>query len=258
MRVLAALLLVRWSISCLSLAALEIPRTTSTPVVVELFTSEGCSSCPPADNLLRQLDAQPISGVQLIVLSEHVDYWDHIGWKDPYSAKFFSDRQGAYAQKMGSGTVYTPQMIVDGTREFVGSDSKEAQKAIEQSRREEKLQITLSGIALAGDGTLRAHVEIGALSDLPHVSSADIFVATALNHAESQVLRGENEGRRLQHVAVVKNITRIGSASKAKGFQDEISLKADPADASNLRLVLFVQEPGNGKILGAASQQIHQ
>lgn|SRR6185312_6995618 len=255
MKALAAILLVQWFAACLSLVAVETPKN-ATPVLIELFTSEGCSSCPPADALLQKLDAQPVPGVQLIVLSEHVDYWNHIGWKDPYSSQLFSQRQNIYAQRMGGSTVYTPQMIVDGTSEFVGSDGLQALKAIDKSRSAEKLPVNISNISLA-NGALHGRIEIGTLPESLHAHSADVYVAVALNHAESQVLRGENEGRRLQHVAVVKSVTKIGSMNKSKNFTQDAAIKLEGTpDPENLRIVVFAQDPNSGKVIGAALQQI--
>src|SRR5579864_1046092 len=127
------------------------PRDPASPphlVIVELFTSEGCSSCPPADALLKELsEQQKVKGVEIVALEEHVDYWNHLGWKDPYSAAEFSQRQSDYAQVFGSDGVYTPQMIVDGQSELVGSRSLAAREAIENAANQPKAEIVL------GDGS---------------------------------------------------------------------------------------------------------
>src|ERR1700674_3981925 len=179
--------------------ASESPSTADgrTPVLVELFTSEGCSSCPPADSLLQKLDQQPIAGEEMIVLSEHVDYWNHIGWKDPYSARLYSDRQGSYARRLGLNDVYTPQMIVDGTFAFVGSDATLAEKAFAKALTKPKIAVRLSSVSPATTNVLLVRVETGALQEFFGLHEAHVYVAIALNHAESQVSGGENSGRRL-------------------------------------------------------------
>jgi len=240
-------------------AASAVPaRGSSSPVLVELFTSEGCSSCPPADRLLQYLDrSQPVAGAELIVLSEHVDYWNHIGWADPYSSRFFSDRQSAYSDRFRLGSVYTPQMVVDGTTEFVGNDSRLASQACEKARGVEKIPVRVSAISLESAKTLRAHVETDPLPESSKARKADIYVVVALNHAESQVLRGENEGRRLTHVAVVQSLTKVGSVERGKRFAQDVRIKLDPrTDPANLRVIAFVQESGAGPVLGAALQRV--
>src|ERR1044072_3572695 len=114
-------------------------------VLVELFTSEGCSSCPPADALLERLDrAQPVAGAQIIVLSEHVDYWNHIGWADPYSSPAFSARQQQYARRFRTQGPYTPQMVVDGRTEFVGSDARSAESSIRDAFGQPKVAVRIT------------------------------------------------------------------------------------------------------------------
>jgi hypothetical protein len=228
-----------------------------TPVLVELFTSEGCSSCPPADVLLQKLDRQPVAGEQLIVLSEHVDYWNHIGWKDPFSARFYSDRQSAYARRLGLDSVYTPQMVVDGADEFVGSDAALADSAFVKALRRPKLAVRLSAVSIGVADVLHAHLEAGGLPPSFGVREADVYIAVALNHAESQVAHGENAGRMLTHTAVVKSLVKVGTARQGQMFVQEVRLKLDSGhDARNLRLIAFVQEPGQGRVIGADQQLV--
>ena len=225
------------------------------PVLVELFTSEGCSSCPPADALLQKLDQQPIAGAEMIVLSEHVDYWNHDGWKDPYSARFYSDRQGEYARRLGLNDVYTPQMVVDGTSQFLGSDATLAEKALTRELDKPKIAVRLSSVLVGTTNVLLAHLETGTLQESFRLREADVYVAVALNRAESQVSHGENAGRTLTHVAVVTTIVRVGKFRKGQAFAQDVQLKLEPGtDIRNLRLVAFVQESGQGRVIGAAEQ----
>jgi hypothetical protein len=218
-------------------------------VVVELFTSEGCSSCPPADEILQRLDA---SGAA-IVLSEHVDYWNQLGWKDPYSSHLFSERQSAYAKRFQLASSYTPQMIVDGVREFVGSDARQLKNALEQSREATRITVQMSAVQVKS-GELTAHVVAG---PVPHAGSA-VFLALARDQAESQVARGENAGRRLIHAGVVRSLVKIGEA-QAVGFTQDARLPIEPTeDPRHLRLIAFVQEPGPGRILGAAMVRLDE
>jgi hypothetical protein len=228
-----------------------------TPVLVELFTSEGCSSCPPADRFLEKLDGQPVQGAEIIVLSEHVDYWNHIGWKDPYSA-IYSQRQSAYANRFGLDSVYTPQMVVDGTSEFVGSNSGLADKAFRKALGVPKLPVRLSSISSDASNTLHAHLETGALDASFGAREAEVYVAVALNRAESQVSAGENAGHRLAHVSVVKSLTKVGALKQGQLLAQDVQLKLGPgSDSSGLRLIAFVQEPRQGRVLGAASMPVN-
>jgi hypothetical protein len=174
------------------------------PILVELFTSEGCSSYPPADALLETMDnAQPVPGAELIVLSEHVDYWDHDGWKDPNSSPALSERRNAYVHALGLQTAYSPQMIVDETRELLANDPQQRDKFFHEAAAAFKVPARICEISVdAGDPTiLRARIEADGSSDK---NNAEAYVAVALDRVVSRVLRGENGDRRLTHVAVVQ------------------------------------------------------
>lgn len=231
--------------------------TEAVPILVELFTSEGCSSCPPADVLLQRMDEmQPIAGAHLIVLSEHVDYWDHDGWKDPYSSHLFTDRQSAYVGVLGLSTPYTPQMIVDGAGVLQNNNPQQAEQVFQKAEAAQKVPVRINSARVEGTTppVLQAHIEVGENSEKQR---ADIYLAVALGHAESQVLRGENSGHHLTHVAVVQSLTRIGKLEKGKTFSQDVQVKLKPGtDPANLRVIAFVQETGPRQVLGAALRMV--
>jgi len=204
---------------------------TRAPVLVELFTSEGCSSCPPADQVLAALDSQAI------VLGEHVDYWDHQGWRDRFSSHSNTLRQETYARHLGIEGPYTPQMVIDGAAEFNGSDKKRAHEEI-ASRARGKSEIRLARAA--------AGLEIN-IDPVPH--AADVMLALVQPSADSQVAGGENKGRSLRHVAILRSLRKVGTAKKGGSFHQTLEL---PADAAAGRVVVFVQESDQGKVYGAA------
>jgi hypothetical protein len=226
------------------------------PVLLELFTSEGCSSCPPADRLLQVFDqSQPVSNANLIVLSEHVDYWDRLGWKDPFSSPQFTARQQDYAGRYSHEGVYTPQLVVDGRFALVGNDSREANAAIQKAAREPKVGIALSDVARDGK-QVKARVEVSPSGDLKR-RSAVLYLAIADNRAESPVARGENAGRSLAHVAVTRVLKDAGTIDLRSASSKDVALTVPVgAGANSLRLVVFLEDPASGHILGAAAQKL--
>ena len=248
-----------------------------TLVIVELFTSEGCSDCPPADTLLEKLIAtQPIAGVAIIGLGQHVDYWDRLGWKDRFSSAALTSRQRLYQARFSTESIYTPQMVVDGRAEFVGSDATAARRAIERSRTEPHGVVTLT-IDAARDrwaespaphadspapyaGSPAPHIGVSvSASDLPHLGrgdQADLIVAVTESGLRTDVTRGENHGRTLTHAPIVRYMATIGQV--AAGASTSISARADIPIAADwqldrLALVSFVQEVRGRTILASAS-----
>jgi hypothetical protein len=217
------------------------------PILVELFTSEGCSSCPPADAWLRSIDAsQPLP---VIVLSEHVDYWDHDGWKDPYSSHLLTERQSDYERVLREDSPYTPQVIVDGASQARLGNDEQVTRVFQQSAAAPKIPLTITAIMVNPD-RVRLHLNVDGQTN---THNADVYVAIALDHAESQVLHGENGGRRLVHTAVVEDLEKVGALKKGSTLSKDVEVKLkSPIDAKNLRVIAFVQESGPGKVLGSA------
>jgi hypothetical protein len=217
------------------------------PVLVELFTSEGCSSCPPADALLALLDEkQPIAAAHAIVLSEHVTYWNQDGWHDPFSSDAVTDRQKQYGDRFGLSDVYTPQVVVDGAAQLVGSNARGLQEAIEHAASSGKAELSIQDAQWSGGAV---HFSVRGADP-----KAVLTAALAEDSAQSSVKRGENAGRNLRHVAVVRVMEEMG-----KGAADgrALILKA-PAETQTvpMRLVVFVTDHHNGHVLAVAEKTI--
>lgn len=218
------------------------------PILLELFTSEGCSSCPPADRLLEDLDrTQPVVGAELIVLSEHVDYWNHLGWADPYSSPLFAARHQQYASRLGTQDIYTPELVVDGARSVVGSNWPVAESAIKESLRHPKSPLNLK----ADRHGSKAHIRLEA-SDSSD-KTVVIYLVLAHDHARSRVARGENAGRELSHVAVAYSVRELGESDSDSNFVREVFIPLpNDSTAGDTRVIAFVQRRDTGQILGAA------
>jgi hypothetical protein len=228
-------------------AAAAAAETSRAPVLVELFTSEGCSSCPPADAaLMRLIRDQPVRGAWIVALSEHVDYWDDLGWRDPFSSPSFTQRQEAYARRLPSGNVYTPQLVVGGAFHLVGSEEDAARAAIVVAATEPGGEVSASKVP-DGEAVLQVTAR------WPAGIHAEVLVALVRDHAFSRVERGENAGRTLEHVAIAQAVHPVGSG--AGSFSGRVKLPgAQEAD----RAVVFVQERNGGRIHGVTSVELHR
>ena len=231
------------------------------PVVVELFTSEGCSDCPPADALLKKMEQQPLAGVDIIPLEEHVDYWNQDGWIDPFSSMAWTARQRTYVAMVKNGTPYSPEMVVDGQSQFVGSNGRAAQAAIESAARDPKTDVTISVGKLEGSDSQDFNVSVGRLvGNTAAADVAEVWIALTEDGLQSSVTRGENAGHVLYHAAVLRSLRKIGVASPSgasTSFSDNPSVKFNSHwNRAEMRVVIFVQEKKSHKILGAASLKV--
>ncbi len=215
------------------------------PVLVELFTSEGCSSCPPADRALAFLQKeQPNPQAEIMTLEFHVDYWNDLGWNDEFSSPLFTQRQQFYARKFRLSSAYTPQMVVDGRFELVGSNLGKAQNSISEAAKNVKAQIKLT----REEDNLKVQI-----SDIPAHQDSTVYLALTEDNLISNVARGENAGSTLEHISVVRELKMLGSlAAKSQKFETEYAVQLQPTwKKENVKFVVFIQENQSRKILGA-------
>jgi hypothetical protein len=216
------------------------------PVVVELFTSEGCSSCPPADALLGKLrQSGAVEGAEVLILGEHVDYWNHLGWADRFSSAGFTRRQGEYARRFDLESGYTPQMVIDGHAELVGNDEGGVRRQLALAAQAPKP----AQVKLAWNNESQLQIEIDAAGK----GDDKVLLAITEDDLSTRVGKGENGGRTLRHSGVVRELHEIGSLRHGKFSLAVPAARHPDWKSENLRVVVFVQKPGQGDITGAAS-----
>ncbi len=222
------------------------PPAALVPVVVELFTSEGCSSCPAADAALRELETtQSVPGVELIALGQHVDYWNRLGWRDPFSAEQFTIRQRRYAAALNSGS-YTPQAVVNGQAELVGSQRTKLTQVITEAARSPRATVELRRDAAS------LVVRVSALP--AGTAAAEVVLAVSESGLSTRVGRGENAGRMLHHASVVRALRLLGEVDATGSFAATVPLELTAEwQAAHLRAVVLVQERDSRRIVGAGS-----
>lgn len=217
-------------------------QSTSGYAVVELFTSEGCSSCPPADALIAKVQ-QENANKPVYVLAFHVDYWDRLGWKDRFSDHVFTERQQQYSSWLRSNEVYTPQAIINGQTEFVGSESAKMHSEIAQGlKHPEQGIISLSNLAISKD---KINFNYNATSS----ARSKIVFALVQKDAVSEIKSGENKGRRLSHVQIARHLEFL-DLNKSKTGVMQLALPAG-SDASQFEVIAFVQNSASGAITAA-------
>jgi hypothetical protein len=233
--------------------AVPVATTVAPGVLVELFTSEGCSTCPPADKLLADLERnQPVNGVHVIILGEHVDYWNHLGWKDPFSSAQFSQRQTDYARALGIEDVYTPQMIVDGRAQFVGSSLPKALEAIAKAATVPKASLAMA-IKTVAPNSINVTIQVKNVPDVSRGDKAEVVLAVVENGLMSKVTRGENSGRALTHSAVTRKLIKVGPIEQGD-VNRTVTLRLDPEwKPKNLKVVAFVQQRARRGVLGVSA-----
>jgi hypothetical protein len=220
---------------------------THTPVVVELFTSEGCSSCPPADEALASIsNAARADGVEIVPLAFHVDYWNYLGWSDPFSSAKNSERQRAYAQSL-SGRVYTPQAVVDGRTEMVGSDRTALERAIVESAKRPKAEVTMSARADGRAVTIDATSRVLA-------PGAEVLFAVTQARASVDVPRGENGGKKLPHTSIVRAFDTARPDAEHHAHATVTLPESMPREGA--RVIAIVYDVSTKRVLGVSAHAL--
>ena len=232
--------------------AAQAPSHPPVPIFIELFASEGCSSCPPADAWLEKVDAsQPIPGAEVIVESEHVDYWNHDGWKDPYSSSALTARQSIYAREFGLGSPYTPQAIADGQTELHLNDPRQSIEVFQMSASASMIPLTIGRVSWTEAVRLWS-ARISRSRDIQKSRRRCLWCGRTGPRRISGPA-WQNGGKHLTQVAVVEEIKKIGNLEKGRDVSLDLQTKLPSGvDPRNLRLVVFLQQSGQGKVLGAA------
>jgi hypothetical protein len=220
----------------------QTPRPGDAPVVIELFTSQGCSSCPSADALLRRIAADPKLRGKVIPLAYHVDYWNHLGWRDPFSSREWSQRQGDYVRAMKLPSAYTPQIVVNGAREMVGSNSGQVYRAIEEESRRKH------------DGRVNVRIDRG--QAIVHAQAAQAGVELVIvtfedGAADTKVARGENSGRTVVNDAIVRSLMRART-QPGRELEQRVAL----GNANGV--AAFLQQEGTRRIVASAAASTRQ
>jgi hypothetical protein len=233
------------------------PAGARKPVLVELFTSEGCSSCPPADTLLQKLlEKQPVASAEIIALEEHVDYWNHDGWFDPYSSADWTIRQQDYVA-LDKKDPYTPEMVVDGRSQFLGSDPREAIAEIEKAAGGVQTEVAITASDSGVKASPRFNISVGKLDASTAGDNAEVWLAVTEDGLRSSVNAGENSGRKLSHIATLRSLHKIGVADPNSGpasFTGTTEVKLNSHwNRENLHVTVFVQKKKSREIMGVAS-----
>jgi hypothetical protein len=225
-----------------------------TAVIVELFTSEGCSSCPPADDVLTELvKRQPLHNVTIIGLGEHVDYWDQLGWRDPFSSEQFTSRQSEYESRVFHfGSIYTPQLVVDGRFQVVGSDRAAVRRIIGNAAQSAKATVNVTTLS-SGPNEARVEIDIVIPTEISRGHTFDVVTGIVENGLTTQVRRGENGGRLLKHSSVARRMTVVGTIDGSTGTFSRTVTEPLPAtwNNANLQTIAFVQDRSTRAIVGA-------